>query len=63
MHFGNQMVDNIQKATNEKIKDPIEEIKRYKELLDAGIINEDEFEKKEKTIIGIIKIKKEYSKI
>ena len=40
------MVDNIQKATNEKIKDPIEEIKRYKELLDAGIINEDEFEKK-----------------
>ena len=46
MHFGNQMVDNIQKATNEKIKDPIEEIKRYKELLDAGIINEDEFEKK-----------------
>ena len=53
MHFGNQMVDNIQKVTNEKIKDPIEEIKRYKELLDAGIINEDEFEKKKKQLLEL----------
>lgn len=62
MRFGNQMVDNIQKATNEKIKDPIEEIKRYKELLDAGIINEDEFEKR-KSNYWNYKNKKEYSKI
>ncbi|UKI57584.1 MAG: SHOCT domain-containing protein [Clostridium sp.] len=28
--------------------DPIEEIKKYKELLDSGIISQDEFNKKRK---------------
>jgi hypothetical protein len=38
----------------DKIKtDPIEEIKKYKELLDSGIINQEEFDKK----------KKEYNKL
>ena len=30
-----------------------EELKQYKELLDQGIITEDEFEKKKRQILGI----------
>ena len=38
----------------DKIKtDPIEEIKKYKELLDSGIINQKEFDKKKKELLNL----------
>lgn len=38
----------------DKIKtDPIEEIKKYKELLDSGIINQEEFDKKKKELLNL----------
>ena len=40
--------------TQESNLDKFEEIKKYKELLDEGIITKEEFEKKEKRIIRII---------
>lgn len=33
--------------------DPIEEIKKYKELLDSGIINQEEFDKKKKELLNL----------
>ena len=33
--------------------DPIEEIKKYKELLDSGIINQEEFNKKKKDLLNL----------
>ncbi len=39
-------------ATTEKIS-PIEEIKKYKELLDMGIITQDEFDVKKKQLLGL----------
>lgn len=36
-----------------KKQDPVEEIKRYKELLDAGAITEEEYEKKKKELLGL----------
>ncbi len=46
----------ISKLGNNKDKstiDPIEEIKKYKELLDVGIINQEEFEKKKKELLNL----------
>ncbi len=40
-------------AHEEKDKDPVEEIKRFKELLDLGIISQEEFEAKKKELLGI----------
>ena len=38
----------------DKIKtNPIEEIKKYKELLDSGIINQEEFDKKKKELLNL----------
>lgn len=38
----------------DKIKtDPIEKIKKYKELLDSGIINQEEFDKKKKELLNL----------
>ena len=34
-------------------KDPVEEIKRYKELLDQGILTEEEFQKKKTELLGL----------
>ncbi len=33
--------------------DPIEEIKKYKELLDMGIISQEEFDEKKKSLLGL----------
>ena len=33
--------------------DPYEEIKKYKQLLDDGIITEEEFDKKKKELLGL----------
>ena len=33
--------------------DPIEEIKKYKELLDSGIINQEEFNKIKKELLNL----------
>ena len=37
----------------DKSKDPIEKIKKYKELLDSGIINQEEFDKKKKELLNL----------
>lgn len=41
------------KSKEELTKDPIEEIKKYKELLDSGIINQEEFDKKKKELLNL----------
>ena len=33
--------------------DPVEEIKKYKELLDLGIISQEEFDEKKKDLLGL----------
>ena len=56
----NKTKDNISdlfsKFGNNKDKpkiDPIEEIKKYKELLDTGIISQEEFDKKKKELLNL----------
>ena len=34
-------------------KDPIEEVKKFKELLDLGAITQDEFDAKKKELLGL----------
>ncbi len=41
------------KSTNTESTDAVEEIKRYKQLYDDGIITEDEFVQKKKQLLGI----------
>lgn len=41
------------KSNNTTENDNIEEIKKYKELLDSGIITQEEFEKKKKELLNI----------
>lgn len=55
---GNKASGFISKLSNAKVKenaksDPIEEIKKYKELLDLGIISQEEFDKKKKDLLNI----------
>ena len=33
--------------------DPTEEIKKFKQLLDSGVISEEEFNKKKKDLLGL----------
>lgn len=51
--LGNQMVNNIQQSKQEDKKDPITEIKKYKELLDTGVITQEEFDKKKKQLLDL----------
>ena len=51
--LGKQMINNIQQPQEESKKDSITEIKKYKELLDAGIITQEEFETKKKQLLGL----------
>lgn len=51
--LGNQMINNIQQSQIKESKDPITEVKRYKELLDSGVITEEEFEKKKKQLLDL----------
>ena len=37
----------------ENVNDPIEEIRKYKSLLDDGIITQEEFDAKKKQLLGI----------
>jgi membrane protease subunit (stomatin/prohibitin family) len=53
MALGNQMVSNINQTQQVEIKDAITEIKRYKELLDEGIITQEEFDAKKKSLLNI----------
>jgi predicted Zn-dependent peptidase len=41
------------KAEKEEKADPIEEIKKYKELLDLGIITQEEFDEKKKVLLNL----------
>lgn len=43
----------LDKNKNESKEDPIEEIKKYKELLDSGIINQEEFDKKKNELLKL----------
>ncbi len=45
--------DEAASKSNNKSVDAVEEIKRYKELLDSGVITETEFEAKKKQLLGI----------
>lgn len=47
------LLSKFGKSKEESKKDPIEEIKKYKELLDSGIINQDEFDKKKKELLNL----------
>ena len=47
------VISKIEKIKNDSKKDPVEEIKKYKELLDAGIINQNEFDKKKKELLNL----------
>ena len=42
--LGNQMMSNINESKKVE-KDPVEEILKYKQLLDAGAITQEEFDK------------------
>ena len=44
---------NTQTQTNTAQVDPYEEVKKAKELLDAGIITQEDFEAKKKQLLGI----------
>ena len=43
----NKTPDSIQKS------DPIEEIKKFKDLLDIGVITQEEFDKKKKELLNL----------
>ena len=54
----NKTKENVTKGVNNLInkfnkKDPIEELKKYKELLDSNVITEEEFNKKKKELLGL----------
>ena len=54
----NKTKENVTKGVNNLInkfnkKDPVEELKRYKELLDSNVITEEEFNKKKKELLDI----------
>ncbi len=41
------------KSVQSKAENPVEEIKQYKELLDMGIITQEEFDQKKKELLGL----------
>ncbi len=47
------LFSKLENNKDKSIVDPIEEIKKYKELLDSGIINQEEFEKKKKELLNL----------
>ena len=51
--LGNQMVNTIQQSEKDESKDPVMEIKKYKELLDSGIITQEEFDTKKKQLLDL----------
>ncbi|SHI63193.1 DUF4428 domain-containing protein [Lutispora thermophila] len=50
--FGTTSAQGVQKSVAPSV-DPIEEIKRYKALMEEGIISQQEFEAKKKQLLGI----------
>lgn len=53
MNLKEEMHQSSQPVQQVKADDPYEEVKKLKELLDMGIITEEEFELKKKNILGI----------
>ena len=53
--FVSQVVDKTKTMATNAVapKDPTEELKKYKELLDLGIITEDEFNEKKRQLMGM----------
>ena len=51
--LGNQMVKAIQQSEKDESKDSVTEIKKYKELLDSGIITQEEFDTKKKQLLDL----------
>lgn len=48
-----ELIVNSNNTNLDNISEPIEEIKKYKELLDQGIITQDEFDKKKKELLNL----------
>lgn len=53
MDLKEEMYQSSQPVQQAKADDPYEEVKKLKELLDMGIITEEEFDLKKKNILGI----------
>ena len=53
MDLKEEMHQSSQPVQQAKADDPYEEVKKLKELLDMGIITEEEFDLKKKNILGI----------
>lgn len=53
MDLKEEMHQSSQTVQQAKADDPYEEVKKLKELLDMGIITEEEFDLKKKNILGI----------
>lgn len=48
-----QAAKTAKNTTVQQVLSPAEELKKFKELLDMGIISQEEFEEKKKSILGI----------
>lgn len=53
MDLKEEMHQSSQPVQQAKADDPYEEVKKLKELLDMGIISEDEFNAKKKDVLGL----------
>jgi len=47
------LISKIGNKQEKSVQDPIEEVKKYKELLDLGIITQEEFDKKKKELLNL----------
>lgn len=47
------LIERFNKTNNAQIQDPIEEIKKFKELLDIGVITQEEFNEKKKELLNL----------
>lgn len=53
MHKRSQKQELSKTSTEAIVKNDLDEIRKYKQLADEGIITESEFEKKKKQLLGI----------
>ena len=52
-HCGQLLRDKVQNATSVSSIDPVVELKRYKELLDSGVITQEDFDHKKKQLLNL----------
>ncbi len=51
--INNQIPQPVNNSIPHPVNDPVEEIKRYKELYDSGAITEEEYDAKKKQLLGL----------